>query len=297
MFEFEEVHIHTWNPLEQHSKYHVHLKSDNFWFNRIAKIDPALHDWDLSRRFLCFYHRPTAARLGLAGYLKQHYSQHSTIHFSTTTDPDNITQFEFDKLLDYDVDSVAPAAQLLKELPLLQNSATGYTTTQGYFYNDPLTQMYKHTLIDVVVESHVAGRTFFPTEKTIRPMVGNRPFIVYGPKNYLANLKQKGFQTFESLWDESYDHLEGQARWQAMSALIDHLINLPTSQWLGATMAYETARTTDSKKVLAQLLHRQQSCGINQQCVVYRRLSSTGNVRITRATTHTCFCNCVAGPA
>lgn len=85
--------------------------------------------------------------------------------------------------------------------------------------------------VELVCETYTLGETFFPTEKTIRPMVGNRPFIVYGPANYLANLRQKGFQTFDSLWDESYDQSEGLARWRAMSVLIEHLVNLSLPRW------------------------------------------------------------------
>ena len=225
LFEFKAVHIHTWNPLEQHNTYHVHLKSNNFWFTRTAEIDPALHDWDLSRRFLCFYHRPTAARLGLAGYLTQHYPQHTTVHFSTTTNPDDLAQFEFDKLLDYDVSSVAPAAQLLTQLPLLQNKTSGYTTTQGYFYNDPLTEMYQHTLVDVVVESHVAGCTFFPTEKTVRAILLKRPFVVFGSCDYLAYLRQMGFRTFGDFWSEDYDGYVAGDRLRRMYQTIDIVAN------------------------------------------------------------------------
>jgi hypothetical protein len=230
LFKFEAVHIHTWNPLEQHNKYHIHLKGSNFWFTRTAKIDPALHDWDLSRRFLCFYHRPTAARLGLAGYLKQQYPQHTIVHFSTTTGPNDLAQFEFDKLLDYDVPSVAPAVQILKKLPLLQNNPSGYTATQGYFYNDTLTKMYKHTLVDIVVESHVAGNTFFPTEKTVRAILLKRPFVIFGSCNYLEYLRQMGFRTFSDFWSEDYDGYVAGDRLRRMYQTIDIVANATERQ-------------------------------------------------------------------
>jgi len=85
--------------------------------------------------------------------------------------------------------------------------------------------------IELVCETYTLGDTFFPTEKTIRPIVGNKPFIVYGPVNYLNNLKKEKFQTFGSLWDESYDQYEGVKRWQAIATVINSLTELPDNKW------------------------------------------------------------------
>ena len=53
------------------------------------------------------------------------------------------------------------------------------------------------------------GNTFFPTEKTIRPIIAQTPFIIMGPKHYLANLKKLGFKTFDKWWSEDYDQFAG----------------------------------------------------------------------------------------
>jgi len=45
----------------------------------------------------------------------------------------------------------------------------------------------------------------FITEKTFRPMACGHPFIVLGNNNILKTLHDLGFETFGSLWDESYD--------------------------------------------------------------------------------------------
>jgi hypothetical protein len=123
------------------------------------------------------------------------------------------------------------AGKLLTKLPILLSPRDRYTSTRGYFYDDPLTDLYCDILVDIIVESHVVGNTFFPTEKTIRPMVGNKPFVVYGPANYLNNLKQLGFRTFDDVWDESYDQYEGPQRWFSMRGLIDQLAQISSTQW------------------------------------------------------------------
>ena len=45
----------------------------------------------------------------------------------------------------------------------------------------------------------------FITEKTFRPIACGHPFIVLGNNNILKTLHDLGFETFGSLWDESYD--------------------------------------------------------------------------------------------
>lgn len=222
-FEFEQVRIKTWNPLEQHPRYTIDFHGPSYCLRKNPDIDPDLHDWNLKRRFLCFYHRPTAARLGLAAHLHAHYADTSLIHFST----DDLVDFELDKLLQWDVASTAEAAKLLPELPLLLGSPKGYTKFTGYDYTDPLTQVYRDILVDVVVENHVAGKTFFPTEKTIRAMLLKKPFVVFGSRDFLAYLRQIGFRTFADFWDEDYDGYEGADRLLKIKALIDNLAQIP----------------------------------------------------------------------
>jgi len=77
--------------------------------------------------------------------------------------------------------------------------------------------------VELVCETFVRGETFFPTEKTVRPIMGEKPFLMYGPKNYLANLRNLGFQTWETCWDESYDQYEGIERWERMKQVIDQI--------------------------------------------------------------------------
>ena len=225
-FEFKQVTINTWNPLEQHSKYKIQFKGLNFWFTRVANIDSMLHSWNLAKRFLCFYHRPTAARLGLAAYLKTKYSESTVLHFSAK----DCVDFELDKLLQWDRSTASMAASILPKLPILLGSDAGYTKFDGYVYSDPLTDLYKNILVDVVVESHVAGNTFFPTEKTMRPMLLKKPFIMFGSCNYLEHMRQMGFRTFADFWDEDYDGYEGADRLHRIQQLIDNIASMPIDQ-------------------------------------------------------------------
>jgi hypothetical protein len=97
--------------------------------------------------------------------------------------------------------------------------------------NRSLLTHYHQFKIELVCESYTIGDTFFPTEKTVRPMSAGKPMIVYGPKNFLTHLKSLGFKTYNEIWNEEYDQLEGPARWKSIKSLINGLIDLPDFQF------------------------------------------------------------------
>lgn len=48
----------------------------------------------------------------------------------------------------------------------------------------------------------------FVTEKTMKPIAYQHPFMIYGQSNILAHLHNLGFETYENLFDESYDTVD-----------------------------------------------------------------------------------------
>jgi hypothetical protein len=74
----------------------------------------------------------------------------------------------------------------------------------------------------------VLGNTFYPTEKTTRPIWLKKPFIIFGSKNYLDYLHQLGFKTFYEFWSEDYDGYEGRDRYVKILQLIDNLAKKST---------------------------------------------------------------------
>jgi hypothetical protein len=94
--------------------------------------------------------------------------------------------------------------------------------------NASLLEHYYKFDVELVAETMTMGTTFFPTEKTTRPIMGMKPFVVYGPKNYLTNLKKLGFKTFDSVWDEDYDNYSGPERWQKIKPVVQYIMDNPT---------------------------------------------------------------------
>ena len=69
---------------------------------------------------------------------------------------------------------------------------------------------YDDTCFGVVVESF-NGQTLIPevpvfvTEKTFKPIAGHQPFMIIGGAGILAYLRSQGFETYDNIFDETYD--------------------------------------------------------------------------------------------
>ena len=68
-------------------------------------------------------------------------------------------------------------------------------------------EWYNDTCFSFVSESFVTlirGHVLI-SEKTYKPIAFYHPFVIVGPLGILKSLKRQGFETFENLFDESYD--------------------------------------------------------------------------------------------
>ena len=68
--------------------------------------------------------------------------------------------------------------------------------------------IYNQTAYTLVAETNVENDWCFFTEKIVKPIIARRLFIVLGNRYYLKHLQDLGFQTFNSIIDESYDSIE-----------------------------------------------------------------------------------------
>jgi hypothetical protein len=77
---------------------------------------------------------------------------------------------------------------------------------------------------------HVVPETIFDTEKThltekiFKPIVMYQPFILFAGPNSLQYMRNYGFKTFDSVWDESYDlETDADARFKKATQLIEKI--------------------------------------------------------------------------
>ena len=87
---------------------------------------------------------------------------------------------------------------------------------------------YKRIALDIVVETVFNYPYPYISEKTLRPLSCKRMFIIVGAPNTLELLKNKGFETWSDIVDESYDKiLDNELRFLTVMKSIRHFCLLP----------------------------------------------------------------------
>lgn len=234
LFQFASVEIQTSNCLEKHHKYKVTHKGCFKAFE--CTNDPTTyqpyHIWNRHKLFGIFYNRPIWHRLGLLAHLYKEHRDLTLINFRS--DPmciDSRELFEIDQLFVNHPESAKKFLDCYSEFPLLLEEVDTYTlegtTTK---HTDQLCHHYPNILIDIVAEPFTTGNTFYPTEKTVRPMLLKKPMIVMTGRDQLLYLRQMGFMTFNDFWDETYDGFEGKDRYIKILKVIDDLAKKSMSE-------------------------------------------------------------------
>ena len=230
LVEFIRTHQHT---------EHIMVEIDNLvqevpgvqtrkWFNEL----PFFHfkgletnPKQLKRKFMLFVGNHRWPRFLLAQYLYTNYKDQSYLTYWHTRFPvGNLTQH-------LDQESIN---QFIKRLPLyidsdeiIERHANGFI---NFVDTNPLQKFYHKAFIDIVCETWHMGETFMPTEKIARPLAMKNPFLVYGPKHFLRNLRRLGFKTFNDYWSEDYDNYQGLQRIDLIKSQMDRLSGLSMSQ-------------------------------------------------------------------
>lgn len=195
---------------------------------------------DIKKKFGIFIGRATWHRLYLSTTLFNRYRDDVLISFwQHLKDPKQPANLHIDELLSHMArfckrELLEQVTNFINHLPMhlceedrVSNDNTGWINyDRAYDFID----RYDEIFLDVVCETMHQGRTFYLTEKMARPLLTGTPFVVFGPRNYLQNLRRLGFKTFNDLWDEDYDNLEGAGRLHCMEKLLDKISQFSLSE-------------------------------------------------------------------
>ena len=110
----------------------------------------------------------------------------------------------------------------------------------NYANNSHKITMWKQSaksLLQVVTETCYAGQKNHITEKTFKPIVLKQPFVLVSNRGSLEYLRRYGFETFGSVWDESYDNLPDDQRISAIGNLLEELEHSNSREWLSEQCA------------------------------------------------------------
>ena len=95
--------------------------------------------------------------------------------------------------------------QIESKLPLTLDS-TDLTLNLMYDEFESTRHFYEDSLVHLVSETNFFTRIVHLTEKSYKPIMYKQPFIMMGACGSLKALREQGFRTFDTLWDESYDN-------------------------------------------------------------------------------------------
>jgi hypothetical protein len=225
-FNFESVNIITANILEAHNKYKITHSPVLRWAYVREHIESKYHIWNQNKIFCAYYGRPLWHRIGLVSYLKTYHDSIAYVNLRGDYNSDNSRKlFELAELFYNAPEQMNNFASIANQLPFIIETQDSYSPgeqdTTGF--TKQLLDFYGNILIDVVAETFTSGKTFFPTEKTFRPMLMKKPFILMGPINNLIYLRQMGFKTFYEYWDEDYDGFSPRLKFQKIIQLINNI--------------------------------------------------------------------------
>lgn len=216
------VTIQTANGIERHNEYKIDTTNNLHWFMKTKESIPndyiSFKEKDL-KNLGCFVGKLNWNRGIMLSWLNKNYKDQCllTCHYRNT-DSQKL-QSELTELNFYNSSELSNVIEFIKNCPIeLGESFEEFTI--GPPKHLTILNQYKNIFLDLVVETYIMGNSFFPTEKTLRPIIAKTPFIILGPKNYLSNLKELGFKTFSHWWNESYDDYEGVQRIEEIKQIL-----------------------------------------------------------------------------
>lgn len=229
--------IRTANNEEYHDEYAIEV-TDNLWITQAKKKNIIAENKNLNLTTVgCFTGQANWTRLAFVYWLDHYYKEKSliTCHYNNSL-LNHHTRLELNDVMIYFPEEILIASDFLKSCPRkMPGSDLPYATVDNptltiisdvaHFSNG-----YSDIFTELVCESYHSGITFFPTEKTFRPMIQLTPFITFGPRGFLSNLQRTGFKTFNNYWNESYDDLSGQDRIIAIRQVLSTLFTYSPTQ-------------------------------------------------------------------
>lgn len=209
----ENITIKTVNQVEKSDKYRI-IKSPNHFIKNAQDLMKNCNvlgkDFDSNfKHFGTFIGRQNWQRLWIASTLyKNHKDKTCMTYLFSQTEDHHLKNTDLNNFFDFlGFSELEDAVQFLKQTPYKSKKEISKWPVPNPEHYDVLDQ-YSNFFVDIVCETYFTGNTFFPNEKTWRPIIAKTPFIIQGPANFLKNLKKLGFKTFDNWWSELYQDFD-----------------------------------------------------------------------------------------
>jgi hypothetical protein len=221
-----KITIYTHNFLESHCDYNI-VKQQLLHFKKFVDIEFNTNKSSDLKHMICLIGKINWNRMIIGSWLHCNFKDKIMMSFNYTHSDAEKLNSELTALNFYSEKDLEDAVLFLKHTPLTIDNHFDAFNDAGFIAQYQVINYYNQIFLDLVCETYIMGETFFPTEKTFRPIKASTPFIVLGPKNYLQNLKSMGFKTFNQWWDESYDYCEGAHRIDEIKKVITIIMSWP----------------------------------------------------------------------
>lgn len=138
----------------------------------------------------------------------------------------------------------------------LPNDVPSTQDNHQRFFNP---EWYDDTYFSTVVETWQAGTCDLISEKIFKPMAYYHPFVVIGQLHTLTRLHELGFETYENLFDESYDDIVNfNQRFDAVINTIDNFKQQPYDSITQKKLQHNHAHFLDQalveSKIVAEII-------------------------------------------
>lgn len=218
------VYITTCNLVEHHHLYNIVIRPQVSYLVAAQKFSPISRDKHIVKHFGHFIGHGNWPRLYLGSYLHRYYFDQTvqTYHTSVTAEYHRPFIGLEDLMFNgYTWNEITSAVELLRTAPITIDNIDRYPITNPTTLN--ITRAYPEFFVEIVNLTYWSGNTFYIDEKIWRPMLMRTPFIVHGPKDFLPRLRDLGFKTFDSWWDEGYSQDPADHQLGEIVQIIDQL--------------------------------------------------------------------------
>lgn len=228
-------------PFIQYAGYKQSVTNDFFFGGQKIQFEAKK---DLKFHFGMLVNGSTWPRLWLAAFINENFPEKIFQTYRRNLDnPAHMINLDLDRLFFYfsndkklSPENIETIFKFLKLLPIekhkeIRNFSSfktegfdnPYYSTPWWYFHPECLNWYNTFAVDIICESDFIGRSFAPSEKTIRAILTKTPFIIHASANFLKNLRRLGFKTFSKFWDETYDDFSGTLRLNAIEKLIKDL--------------------------------------------------------------------------
>jgi hypothetical protein len=190
--------------------YDLFLKDWTFRFRDLALEIP--NDYNFNYTVSCLNHRADIHRTLITSLFcenpKFFYTTCSHLDYDYLLNNEEISVDKFDdefkKLIKSKVRHFYKKPLIKLDDKLIKNYNNEYYSfkTQNNVLNYLAIQ---DSFVNLTNETRFYTSLNYISEKSFKPIIARRPFIMVGPAGNLAMLKNWGFKTFDKWWDESYD--------------------------------------------------------------------------------------------